>query len=180
MSVNTSRDWTRPICLATADQPFHSVRSIGLSPCRRTVAEGILAIEEDSLPELEIEKEPQAIGVPADAGAMVLHEPPQRGRHEQSARQCPRPEDELLDEGAEGAPEPGIERHGESHLSARENLGRHEVADGFPEHQLRTPSAELEASRYRRRVVDERSIEEGHPALDRRRHAHLVLLHQEL
>src|SRR5262245_1280143 len=59
----------------------------------------------------------------------------------------------------------------------REDLGRHEVRDGTPQHSLRLKAAKLEAVRYRRRVLDGLVIEEGHAALDRRRHAHLVLLH---
>ena len=78
------------------------------------------------------------------------------------------------------AAHPDAERHRESHLLARQDLARQDLAHRLAQDPLRREPAQLHARRQRRGELDELVIEEGHAALDRGRHAHLVLLHQQL
>ena len=79
------------------------------------------------------------------------------------------------------AARPGGERHREAHLRPRRGSTRgsrslHRLAQDA----LGREARQLPLVGQRRGELDQLVIEERHAALDRRRHAHLVLLHQQL
>ena len=95
--------------------------------------------------------------------------------------QRPRAQHELLDQRPGGPAQPAARPAPESPSCAALRISpRHEVAQRLAQHRLGAPAAQLEAARQRGHVLDQRVVQEGHAALDRRRHAHLVLLHQQL
>jgi hypothetical protein len=75
--------------------------------------------------------------------------------------------------------EPAADRHGESHLPPGQDLVRQEVPHRPAQDVFRRAASQLEPLGKRGRKLDELMVEERHAALDRRGHAHLVLLHQQ-
>src|SRR5437870_1512706 len=141
---------------------------------------GILTIEEDPQPHLEIDEEPEAIAVLANSLPVLLRKPSQHGWDEQPSLEHPRSEHELFYDWPEWPPEPPAYRDREPHLAACEDLLGQHVPERRPQDGFGPPPAELEATRHRRDPVDKPMIEERHPTFDGRRHAHLILLHQQL
>ena len=101
-------------------------------------------------------------------------------RLDDAALTAARVEQHVARDGAPLAAHPDPERHRESHLLPRQDLGRDDRLHRLAQDPLGREPAQLQPGRQRRGELDELVIEERHPALDRRRHAHLVLLHQQL
>src|ERR1044071_2337681 len=59
---------------------------------------GPFALAKDSMPDLEVDEEPQTIAVRRPAGAMLVDEPANRGPFEVAARQRALAEDEFVDD----------------------------------------------------------------------------------
>jgi hypothetical protein len=115
-----------------------------------------------------------------DASATVLvGQLPQGVRIEEPARSGTQPQNELLDHRPEAAAQPAADWHGKPHLAAPEDRRRHEVPHRGSKYGLGCPSLQFEPPWHRRDVLDETVVEEWHSAFNRRRHAHLVLLHQQ-
>src|SRR2546426_2217777 len=64
----------------------------------------ILAVHEDSLPDLEIEEKPEPVAVLGRAGVMLRDEPLHDGRIEEASPERPRPQQILLDHRLELSP----------------------------------------------------------------------------
>ena len=107
-------------------------------------------------------------------GGEVLEE----GACKESSGEGPRAQDKFLDERPERSLKPAAHGHGKPHLSSREDLAWNHIAQRLPQHGLAAPALELEVGRDGDDVFDQLVIQIGDPALDRRRHAHLILLHQ--
>ena len=75
---------------------------------------------------------------------------------------------------------PLAERNREAHLLARQDFIGQQSPNGLAQDALGREAAQLEPIRKPRGELDKHVIEKRHAALDRGRHAHLVLLHQEL
>src|SRR2546428_4044718 len=83
---------------------------------------GIFSVQKGPLPDLQVDEKPKAFAVLPDARAMLLREPPQRGRMEQPTRQGARAEDELLHDRPIRTSEPAPQGDRKSHLSPGEDL----------------------------------------------------------
>src|SRR2546427_10616195 len=100
---------------------------------------GIFSVQKGPLPDLQVDEQPQAFAVLGRARAMLLREPPQRGRMEQPSLQRARTEDELLHDRPIRPAQPAAHRDRKSHLSPGEDLWRDEPAQRFPQHRLGAP-----------------------------------------
>src|SRR2546422_11343162 len=88
-------------------------------PVRKRDGGRILAVHEDSLPDLEIDEKPEPVAVIGRAGVMLRDEPLHEGRIEEAAPEGPRPQQILPGHRLERPPPPTAHRHGESQLAPR-------------------------------------------------------------
>src|SRR5438105_4201746 len=82
----------------------------------------VLAVDEDPLPDLEVQQQPETVAMRRPAAAVVLGEATDGGRIEQAARPRPGAEHEVLHEGPVRAAEPAAHGDGETHLAAAQDL----------------------------------------------------------
>src|SRR6478736_2808867 len=139
----------------------------------------VLTVEEDALPDLEVDQRPEALGVIL-AGLVSRDELPNDCWLEQVARQRPLAKHEFIDEPTKRRSHPTPHGNGKAHLSALDDLRWQNAAHCRTKDVLCRKAAQLQPVGQCRGKFRERMIEEGHAALDRRRHAHLVLFHQQL
>jgi hypothetical protein len=85
------------------------------------------AFAEDSVPDFEVDEEPETIAVWGPAGAMLVDETPDGSGVEQLARLRARTEHELVHDRPELVAEPAADRNRKSHLLPRENRGRNQI-----------------------------------------------------
>ena len=98
-----------------------------------------------------------------------------------AARQGARTEDRGPDRRPRTAPGPSARTAPGSPACVRWRISpRHAVPERLAQDRLRGEPADLEAVGRPYHVLDQLVVQEGHAALDRRGHAHLVLLHQQL
>ena len=140
---------------------------------------GILTIAEDPLPHFEVHEKPKPIAV-IGAGLMLLNERTNAVWIEDLSSSGAFAQHELLHNGLKVAAQPAANRHGKSHFSASQNLDRQQIANGFTKHRLAGEATHFQSRRKRSHILDQLIVEERHAAFDRRRHAHLILLHQKL
>ncbi len=131
------------------------------------------------MPDFQVDEQPKPVVVARMSGTVLLGQLTERARIEEPAGSSARAHDELCDDRPEAAAQPAADWNRKSHLAAREDGRRHEIPHRGPEHGLGRPSTQLEAPGHRRDVLDEMVVQERHAALERRGHAHLVLLHQQ-
>ena len=97
---------------------------------------GTFAVAENSMPDFEVDEEPEPIAVSPGTRSVLLRQLPERRRPEQTPCASPRSEHELLDNGPERPPEPPSHRDGEPHLSPGEDRSRHPIRKRCPQHGL--------------------------------------------
>ena len=129
---------------------------------------------EDLVPEFQAEQPPSLAGKPATAGRNW------RGRHRVSkngrcssrcsTETCPAQSPQL-------AGEPLLQRHGEAHLVATLEHGLRQIRRRYArlDQMLHLPALELHVGGNGRRELDQRMIEQRHPAFQAMRHAHAIL-----
>src|SRR5206468_5649039 len=134
----------------------------------------------NSLPDLEIDEEPEPIGMIPDSRSVLLGKVHQYRRVEEVSLKCPGPEHELLDDRPIRPAEPSTQRHRKSHLSPCQNFRWYKVTERLPEHGFGLPTVKPVMTGDRRHVLDQLVIQVWDSTFDRCRHAHLVLFHQQL
>ena len=88
----------------------------------------IFTIQEDPLPEFEVDEKPEAVAVVLETPLVFRGKPFDASGIEESAVEGPGAENELFEDRPERSAEPAPERHGETHLAACEDWAWHEVA----------------------------------------------------
>src|SRR5947209_14321336 len=106
----------------------------------------LIPLEDDALPDLEIQEKPQPIAMLPGPRPVLLRQAAQGSGLEEAPAEGPRPQDEILDERPEGAPEPAADGGREPHLRPPQDRARHEVTQGRPENRLGREAAQLVAS----------------------------------
>src|SRR5262245_9230637 len=97
---------------------------------------------------------------------------------EQASRTCSFTKHPLLYHRPEPSSEPVTDRHRETHLAAAQDLRWQHVPHGPAQNVLRVPAvANFHPTRQPRSELDQIMIQKWDAAFDRRRHAHLILLH---
>jgi hypothetical protein len=139
----------------------------------------ILAVAKDPLPDLECKEQPQTVAM-IGARLVLEDELLQRVGIEPAARPPARAQDELVDESAEWPSKPRAHGDWKSHLSSGQNFPRQEITYRLAEDRLGLPPSQLQPPRQRHDMFHELVVQERHATLDRGRHAHLVLLHEQL
>src|SRR5262245_7416009 len=139
-----------------------------------------LSVDECSQPDFEIDQQPETVGVPRPSTAMLVHKLLKPRAIEVPSRRCARPEHELVDEWAEFAADPLVGGASKPHLWAFHDFGRDEISDGVAQDRFRPPSTQLHATGHADNMLDQPVVQKRHAAFDRRRHAHLILFHQQL
>src|SRR5438105_6267601 len=139
----------------------------------------VFAVEEDPLPHLEIDQRPETLGV-IRTTLVRRDELPNDCRLEQVARRCALAEHVFVDQPAIRTPQPAPQGNREAHLPPLEDRRWKGATHRLAQDMLCRPAAQLEPSRQRGREFREGMIEKWHPTLDRGRHAHLILFHEQL
>ncbi len=88
-----------------------------------------VAVNECSEPDFEIDQQPETIRVPSPSTTVLVYELLQRRAIEVPSRHGSRAEHELVNERAELATEPVVDRYGKPHLGAVHHFGRNKVLD---------------------------------------------------
>ena len=92
----------------------------------------------------------------------------------------PLTENQLRHDAAPPTAKPRPHRNGKPHLGTSEDARGQDAFHAVSQYSFRGGPLKLQAGRETGGEFDELVLEKGHPALDRSRHAHLVLLHQQL
>jgi hypothetical protein len=103
-----------------------------------------------------------------------------RSRVGQASLAGPAIEQHITHDGLPALSCPLAEGNREAHLLAREDFVRQQPANRFAQDALGREAAKLESIGQAGGEFDKHVIEKRHPAFNRRGHAHLVLLHQQL
>jgi hypothetical protein len=138
-----------------------------------------IAVNPGAVPEFEIEKAPQHVAAICTAGGVIVEKPRDLHAVEEPTLACPTVEQHVAHHPSPRSARPDAERHREPHLRAAEDRLGEQVLRRLAQHALGGEPGELPLGGHRRDELDQLVIEERHAALDRCRHAHLVLLHQQ-
>src|SRR6266851_3675630 len=132
---------------------------------RNRSARGALAVEEDPLPQLEVDQQPKLVAVVRPAFSVLVRQPLDGARLKVSPRQRPRREHPFLHQRPLRPAQPAADGHRETHLPPGEDRAWQEIGERGPEHRLGLPAPQLEPRRDCHHVLDELVIEKRYPAL---------------
>jgi hypothetical protein len=107
----------------------------------------MFTVQEHSLPDFEVDEEPQAIPVIRHAGSMFVRETAEGTDVEQPSLERSRGEDELAHDRPEGPTKPSADGNRESHFAPMQDGARDDVGEGPAKDRLGAPPAQLDATR---------------------------------
>src|SRR5262249_46860930 len=154
--LSSSQPWSRRADTSSSPrccQPGHSrfrrwLRSLASPP-----------FWQELQPSLETDEAPQLLARVDLARQMARDQSRDERRRQKLPITRPWPQQQVSHVAAEMSAEPCPERDAESHLAARVDLGRHEIAEGVAQNRLAAAAPELESIRQARDVVDQLAIQ---------------------
>src|SRR5438132_5827306 len=96
----------------------------------------IFTIQEDPLPEFEVDEKPEAVAMLSDACSMVFGQSSEASGFKESPLKRPRSQDKLLHNRPERSPEPPAHRNRKPHFPSPQDFSWHQITycgsqDGF-------------------------------------------------
>ncbi len=167
------------LCLSSLLLRSRGIGAAGFRQARPRQHLYTLSIDEGPVPQLQVQQAPEDVAALCPARHVVVDQGGHRRAIEEAALAAPAIEEDVAQHLLPSLARPTRERHREPHLRTREDVLRQEVPSRFAQDPLGREARKLEAWGQLSGELDEDVVEERHTTLDRRGHAHLVLLHQE-